>query len=175
MDWSFAVTANTTAAQSQRQNTSLQMYEKYYSQQTANFPNIFSSITEHGCHLSWVSQTLSVFQLQVTEMLEINMNGERRLHLQNCCQTFSRCSEAYMWQCQSQYISSCTQAGWCNPDLWLRHMASAAHIFADMLQTVTVWMLQCVFFLLSLTAPVNQSLVSSSCPADPSVSCWVLS
>lgn len=44
--------------------------------------------------------------------------------------------QGYMWQCQSQYINSCTQAGWHNPDLWLRpatHGIGNAPIFADML------------------------------------------
>lgn len=59
------------------------------------------------------------------------MNRVQLLHLQNRRQSFLCCSEAYMWQCHSQCISSCTQAGWCNPDPWLRltiHGISTAHI-----------------------------------------------
>lgn len=93
---------------------------------------------KQNTYFSFCTAQSSTLSHQIPEMLEINMNGEQLLLLQNCRQNFPWHCEAYMWQCQSQYINSCARAVWCNPDLWLRlkcktHGISKAHILTDML------------------------------------------
>lgn len=67
---------------------------------------------------------LSAFHFRVINFPKclklILKNRAQLLHLQNCCRNFPLHSEAYMWQCQSRYVNSSTQARWCNTDPWLR-------------------------------------------------------
>lgn len=118
-----------------------------------------SCVEEILCGCIAQSVSVSTFGNLFPEILEINMIKVQLLHLQKCCQNFPWRSKAYMWQCHNQYINSCTRAGWCNPDLWLRlatHGIGNTHILTDMLHpTGTIRIQLCSF---SPSLPPNVSI-----------------
>lgn len=87
------------------------------------------------------------------------MNLAALLHHRN----FPCLSEAYMWQCQSQYINRCNRVQWCNPDLWLRlatHGIGKKNTYP--LTCFIQLALSGLSSVLSTSKCVNQSPVSSS-------------
>lgn len=169
----FAVIANTITIQSlQRQSAEPCMKDKRCKRAGLFLSVILRSPTSSETERTWaaVLHDLSAIQFQLINFLKRlklmwteNNAGTSR----PAVRTFSWRSRACMWQCQSRCISSCTRAGWCNPDLWVKHMASATHIFPVVPHpTVDVWILWCF----SRSEHINQSLVGSSGPR-PKTAC----
>lgn len=108
-------------------------------------------------------------------MSDIKTNGAKPCTFTTCCQNFPSPSQADTWQCQSQYISSCTQALWCNRDLWLRpttHGISNAHTITNKPHSTGVALFRSVLFF--FLWPCQSEPPSAAAPPEAADLLWTL-